>query len=107
LLLPLGDRRRDAIELVLRRAIDKVERHRYGRGARVAALAAAQVSAEPAAATVYTMTPERIAATTAARLAGEVSASGLDIRRWTPDSHIEPAPLAAVRGFDGEDVLLA
>jgi Family of unknown function (DUF6223) len=49
------------IKLVLRRAIDTVV-GAFG----LAALAAAQVSAEPAAAPVYTITPERIAAGTAA-----------------------------------------
>jgi hypothetical protein len=62
----IRDRRRDVITLVLRRAIDRVNRATgvlvaFG----LAAPAAAQVSGQPAA-TIYTMTPERIAASTAA-----------------------------------------
>jgi hypothetical protein len=54
------------IKLVLRRAIDRVKRATAVVAAfGLAAPAAAQVSGQPAA-TVYTMTPERIAASTAA-----------------------------------------
>ena len=53
------------IKWVLRRAIDLAATAVVG-GFWLAAPAAAQVSAQPDAATVYTMTPERIAASTAA-----------------------------------------
>jgi len=42
----------------------------------------------------------------APKLPGEVSAARFHNRRWTPDSDIEPPPFAAVRGFDGEHILL-
>src|SRR5678816_2765454 len=42
-----------------------------------------------------------------ADLPGEIPTSRFHNRRGTPDTDIEPPPLAAVRGFDGEDVLLA
>jgi hypothetical protein len=59
--LTIGDRRNDVIKWVLRRAIATVV-GAFG----LAAPAAAHASAQSAAAPVYSMTPERIAASTAA-----------------------------------------
>lgn len=70
--LTVEDRRRDVIRFFLRRVIDRVQPVivtavvvAWG----VAATVAAQGSAEPAAARVYAVTPERIAASTAALIA--------------------------------------
>jgi hypothetical protein len=63
--LTVGDRRRDVIKPTLRRAIDLTAKAVVGAFG-LAASAAAQVSVQPAAAPVYSMTPERIAASTAA-----------------------------------------
>ena len=63
--LTVGDRRNDVIKWVLRRAIDLAATAVVG-GFGLAAPAVAHASAQPGAATVYTMTPGRIAASTAA-----------------------------------------
>ena len=69
------------IEWVLRRAIDLAATAVVG-GVALASTAAAHASAQPAATPVYTMTPERIAASTAA-LVGLVAAitGGLALAR--------------------------
>src|SRR2546425_8241449 len=63
--LTVGDRRNDVIKWVLRRAIAFAPTAVAGGFGR-AAPAVARPSAQPGAATVYTMTPGRIAASTAA-----------------------------------------
>src|SRR2546425_12708315 len=63
--LTVGDRRNDVIKWVLRRAIDLAATAVVG-GFGLAAPAVAHAPAQPGAATVYTMTPGRIAASTAA-----------------------------------------